>query len=61
MNIILTFNYLYIDDNYFQQTKGAAMRTTCAVAYANFFVAHLEVKMFEKLLDIYSFVIVEFF
>ena len=61
MNIILTFNYFYIDDNYFQQTRGTAMRTICAIFYVKFHVADQEVKLFEKLQDIYSFVIAEFF
>ena len=60
MNIILTFNYFYIDYKHYHQIKGTAMGTTCAVVYANLHVAHQEVKMFEKLPEIYPFDIVEF-
>ena len=41
--------------------KGTAMGTPFAVVYANLTVAYLEVKLFQKLPEIYSPDVVEFF
>ena len=49
LNIILKFNYFYIDENVFHQIKGTPMGTIFAVVGINLTVAYFEVKMFALL------------
>ena len=49
INIILKFNYFYIDENVFHQIKGTPMGTIFAVVGSNLTVAYFEVKMFALL------------
>ena len=49
LNIILKFNYFYINKNFFHQIKGTAMGTNFAVLGSNLTVAYFEVKMFALL------------
>ena len=49
LNIILKFNYFYINKNFFHQIKGTAMGTIFAVVDSNLTVAYFEVKMFALL------------
>ena len=53
LNIILKFNYFYINKNFFDQIKGTAMGTIFAVVGSNLAVAYFEVKMFALLPQIY--------
>ena len=49
LNIILKFNYFYINKNFFHQIKGTAMGTIFAVVGSNLTVTYFEVKMFALL------------
>ena len=53
LNIILKFNYFYINKNFFNQIKGTAMRTIFAVVGSNLTVTYFEAKMFALLPQIY--------
>ena len=53
LNIILKFNYFYINKNVFHQIKGTNMETIFAVVGSNLTVAYFEVKMFALLPQIY--------
>ena len=53
LNIILKFNYFYINKNFFHQIKGTNMGTIFAVVGSNLTVAYFEVKMFALLPQIY--------
>ena len=53
LNIILRFNYFYINKNFFHQIKGTAMGTIFAVVGSNLTVAYFEVQMFALLPQIY--------
>ena len=46
LNIILKFNYFYINKNFFHQIKGTAMGTIFAAVGSNLSAAYFEVKMF---------------
>ena len=52
-NIILNFNYFYINKNFFHQIKITAMGTIFAVVGSNLTIAYFEVKMFALLPPIY--------
>ena len=54
LNIILKFNYFYINKNFFHQIKGTAIGTIFAVVGSNLTVTYFEVKMFVLLPQIYS-------
>ena len=45
----------------YDQMKGTAMATHATVVYANLTCRYLEVKLFNKLLEIFSYEMVEFF
>ena len=49
LNIILKFNYFYINKNFFHQIKGMTMGTIFAVVGNNLIVTYFEVKMFALL------------
>ena len=53
LNIILRFNYFYINKNFFHQIKGTAMGTNFAVVGSNLTVAYFEVRMFALLPQVY--------
>ena len=61
LNIILKFNYFYINKNFFHQIKGTAMGTISAVVSSNLTVAYFEVKMFALLPQIYPRDFVDYF
>ena len=61
LNIILKFNYFYINKNFFHQIKGTAMGTIFAVVGSNLTVAYFEVKMFALLPQIYPRDFVDYF
>ena len=61
LNIILKFNYFYINKNFFHQIKGTAMGTIFAVVGSNLTVAYFEVKMFAFLPQIYPRDFVDYF
>ena len=61
LNIILKFNYFYINKNFFHQIKGTAMGTIFAVIGSNLTVAYFEVKMFAFLPQIYPRDFVDYF
>ena len=61
LNIILKFNYFYINKNFFHQIKGTAMGTNFAVLGSNLTVAYFEVKMFALLPQIYPKDFVDYF
>ena len=61
LNIILKFNYFYINKNFFHQIKGTAMGTIFAVVGSNLTVAYFEVKMFALLPQIYPKDFVDYF
>ena len=44
LNIVLKFNYFYINKNFIHQIKGAAMGTTFAVVDSNLTIAILKLK-----------------
>ena len=46
LNIILKFNYFYINKNFFHQIKGTAMGTIFALVGSNLTVAYFEAEMF---------------
>ena len=60
MKITLPLNYFYIAHTYFNQIKATVMGTTCTVVYLILIFICTTKKMFEKLLDMYPFDIVEF-
>ena len=43
LNIVLKFNYFYINKNFFRQIKGTAMATIFAVVSSNLTVAYFEI------------------
>ena len=53
MFIVLSFNYFYIDVDYYHQKKETAMGTPAAVVYANLHVARIEFTLFIRLPEIY--------
>ena len=53
LNIILKFNYFYINKNFFHQIKRMAMGTIFAIVGSNLTVAYFEVKMSALLPQIY--------
>ena len=53
LHIILKYNYVYFDKNYYHQIKGTATGTNFAVVGANLVVGFKEVKMFPLLTEIY--------
>ena len=59
--IILKFNYVYFDKDFYHQIKGTATGTTFAVVGANLVVAYKEVKLFELLPELYPRDFVEWF
>ena len=61
MLIILKNNYFYINGSFIHQIKGTDMGTHATVLCANLTCGYLEVKLFDKLLEIFSDEIVEFF
>ena len=61
LNIILKFNYLYIDKNFSHQIKATAMGTIFAVVGSNFTLAYFETKMFALLPHIYPRHFVDYF
>ena len=61
LNIILRFNYFYINKNFFHQIKGTAMGTIFAVVGSNLTVAYFEVQMFALLPQIYPRDFVDYF
>ena len=61
LNVILKFNYFYINKNFFHQIKGMAMGTIFAVVDSNLTVAYFEVKMFALLPQIYPRDFVDYF
>ena len=61
LDIILKFNYFYINKNFFHQIKGTAMGTIFAVVGSNLTVAYFEVKMFALLPQIYPRDFVDYF
>ena len=54
LNIILKFNYFYINKNLFHQIKGMAMGTIFSAVGSNLTVTYFEVKMFAFLPQIYT-------
>ena len=61
LNIILKFNYFYINKNFFHQIKGTAIETISAVVGSNLTVTYFEVKMFALLPQIYPRDFVDYF
>ena len=61
LNIILKFNYFYINKNFFHQIKGMPMGTIFAVVGSNLTVTYFEVKMFALLPQIYPRDFVDYF
>ena len=61
LNIILEFNYFYINKNFFYQIRRMAMGTIFAVVSSNLTVAYFEVKMFALLPQIYPRYFVHYF
>ena len=61
LNIILKFNYFYINKNVFHQIKETAMGTIFAVVGRNSTVAYFEVKIFALLPQIYPRDFVDYF
>lgn len=61
LNIILKYNYFFINDTFYHQIKGTAMGTTAAVVYANLHVAYIEVSLFNQLPNLYPLDFVQFF
>ena len=61
MSIILKYNYFYINSSFIHQINRKAMGTHAAVVYANLTCGYLEVKLFNKLPEMFSYDIVEFF
>ena len=61
LNIILKFNYFYINKNFFHQIKGMAIGTIFAVVGSNLTIAYFEVKMFALLPQIYPGDFVDYF
>ena len=61
LSIILEFNYFYINNYFYHQIKGTAMRTIFAVVGSNLTVVYFEEKMFTILPKIYLKNFVDFF
>ena len=61
LNIILKFNYFYINKDSFHQIKGTGMGTIFAIVGSNLTVAYFEVKMFALLPQIYPKGFVDYF
>ena len=61
MSIILKYNYFYINGNFIHQIKDTAMVTHTAVVYGNLTCAYLEIKLSNKLPEIFSYDIMELF
>ena len=61
MSIILKYNYCYVNGNFNHHIKGTAMDAHAAVVYANLKCGYLEVELFNKLPEIFSYDIVESF
>ena len=61
LNIILKFNYFYINKNFFHQIQRTAMGTIFAVVRSSLTVAYFEVKMFALLPQIYPRDFVDYF
>ena len=61
LNIILKFNYFYINKNFFDQIKGTAMGTIFAVVGSNLPVTYFETKIFSLLPQIYPRDFVDYF
>ena len=61
LNIILKFNYFYINKNVFHQIKGTAMGTIFAVIDSNSTVAYFEVKLLALLALTYPRDFVDYF
>lgn len=61
MLIIVKNNYFYINGSFIHQIKGTDMGTHATVLCANLTCGYLEVKLFDKLLEIFSDEIVDFF
>ena len=57
----IKFNYFYINKNFFHQIKGTAMGTIFAFVGSNLTVANFEVKMFALLPQIYPRDLVNYF
>ena len=55
MSIILKYNYFNINSNFNQQVKGTATGTHAAVVQASLTCGYLEVKLFNKLPEIFSY------
>ena len=60
MSIILKYNYFYIN-SFIHQINRKAMGTDATVVYGNLRCRYLEVKLFNKLPEIFSHDIAEFF
>ena len=61
LNIILKFNYFYINKNFFRQIKGTTMGIIFAVVGSNLTVAYFGVKMCALLPQIYPRDFVDYF
>ena len=61
LSIILEFNYFYINNYFYHQIKGTAMRAIFAVVGSNLTVVYFEEKMFTILPKIYLKNFVDFF
>ena len=61
LDIILRFNYVHIDNTYYHQHKGGAMGAPAMVVGSNLVVAYLEIRMFERLPEVFPQDFVDFF
>ena len=61
LNIILKFNYFYINKDFFHRIKGTAMGKIFAVVDSNLTVAYFEIKRFDLLAQIYPRDFVDYF
>ena len=59
--IILGHNHFSTNGNFVHQIKGTALGTHAAVIYENLICGYLEITLFNKLREIFSYDIVEFF
>ena len=61
MSIILKYNYFYINSSFIHHINRKAMGTQATVVYASLTCRYLKVKLFNKLPEIFSYDIAEFF
>ena len=61
LHIVLKYNYVHIDNKYYHQHKGGAMGAPCMVVGSNLVVAYLEIRMFERMPEVFPQDFVDFF